>query len=364
MPAPATYPSICVAAQARGRGPDLSGQTLRDYQLLVNVSEREALERSWAPYFLWLAGGAALKPQTLEECAWGLQDADWVTWLDTGTAPPPSLRRCAGPLGVSRRVLEQPESKRSGRVRRLPWKCRVDPGARPPLPVPSAPPALRSSPPPAGSIALRVKERLNALAGRPLFDLGPYLASRPRAALIAGRLVEPLDYTLPPKGPRKRLGIFIRNSEAGALVEIVGQVDRSRVEIIAAGPRSGLAGADHVYDAANLAPPKLTAKLLYSLALNWEFDALLIQGVPEAYALLPALKEKLPGLRTADVLHGGEDWDLFSASLDVDDCLDRRAALSEAVKDRLWAMNVPAERIVLISNERCRALPAALLEDR
>ena len=162
------------------------GRPCGDYQLLVNVSEREALERSRAPYFLWLAGGAALKPQTLEECAWGLQDADWVTWLDTGTAPPPSLRRCAGPLGVSRRVLEQPESKRSGRVRRLPWKCPRGPGRAAAAPRPVRPPALRSSPPPAGSIALRVKERLNALAGRPLFDLGPYLASRPRAGADRG----------------------------------------------------------------------------------------------------------------------------------------------------------------------------------
>ncbi len=351
--------------------PDLSGQTLRDYRLLVNVSEREALAHSEAPCFLWLTGGRALKPQTLEECVWGLQAADWVTWRDTGTAPPPSLRRCAGPLGVSRRVLEQPESERSGRVRRLPWSCFAARGAEPPpasVGSPSAPALGPARPPAAKSIPLRIKERLNALAGRPLFDLGPYLESRPRAALIAGRLVEPLLYALPPKGPRKRLGIFmpargVKGAES-ALREIAGRVDRSRVEIIVTGPRSGFAGADRVYDAANLVPPKLTAKFLYSLALNWEFDALLLQGLPEVYALLPALKEKLPRLRAADVLHGGEDWDLFSASLDVDDRLDRRAALSETVKNRLWEMNVSEERIVLIADKRCRALLEALLEER
>ncbi len=370
--------------QTQGRGLDLSGQTLRDHRLLVNVSEREALRRLRAPYFLWLAGdGAALKPQTLEECVWGLQAADWVTWLDTGTAPPPSLRRCAGPLGVSRRMLEQPESKRSGRVRRLPWNCRSGDCAGQPPSDPPAPPALQSSslstlhsPPFISWIPLRVKERLNALAGRSLFNLGVYLESRPRAALVAGRFVDPLDYALPPKGPRKRLGIFTSSLGAGgaevALREIAGLIDRSRVEIILATARSRCeallpawrGAADRVYDAACLVPPRLTAQFLYSLALNWQFDALLLQGVPEAYALLPALKEKLPGLRAVDVLHGGEDWDLFSASLDVDDCLDRRAALSEAVKDRLWEMNVPEERIVLISKERCRALLEDLLEDR
>ena len=359
MPAPSVRPSICVAAQGRGSGPDLCGQTLRDYQLLRNVSEREALERSTAPCFLWLTGGAALKPQTLEECAWGLQSADWVTWLDTGTAPPPSLRRCAGPLGVSRRVLEQPEAQRSGRVCRLPWKCRAADGA--PLPD-FGPPAPCLPPPAAESLVLRIKERLNTLAGKEVFDLGVYLQSRPRAARIAGRLVEPLQYVCPPKGRRKRLGVFSAGGGGEKAVrEIAAAADRPRVEIVFAGPRGGLVEADWVYDLANLAPSRLSVKLLYSLALNWRFDALLLQGLAEAYALLPALKEKLPRLRAADVLHGGEDWDLFSASLDVDACLDRRAAPSAAVKRRLWQMNVAEERIVLVSGASRRALLQDLL---
>ncbi len=391
MPAPSLRPSICVVAQGRGRAPNLSGQTLRDYQLLVNVSEREAPAHSEASCFLWLTGGRALKPQTLEECLWGLQAADWVTWLDTGTAPPPSLRHCAGPLGISRRMLERPESERSGRVRRLPWSCFTAGGAERPA-APAGPPpasAFRAPRTPAAkSIPLLLKERLNAFAGRPLFDLGPYLRSRPRAALVAGRVVDPLDYAVQPKGPRKRLGVFTPRLEAGgadaALRAVAGRVDRSRVEVVLAcalrRPAEGRSrdapplpawsgAADRVYDAAGLAPPELTARFLYSLALNWEFDALLLQGLPQAYALLPALKEKLPGLRAADVLHGGEDWDLFSASLDVDDCLDRRAAVSEAAKDRLWRMNVPEERITLVPDDgapastrrNCRALLEDLL---
>ena len=99
-------------------------QTVRDYQTLVNVDERRALERSRAPAFLWLSGDRPLQPQAAEECIWGLTEADWVTWKDTGDAPPPSLSNFAGPLGVSRRVMQQPEPKPSGAVRRLPWSCR------------------------------------------------------------------------------------------------------------------------------------------------------------------------------------------------------------------------------------------------
>ncbi len=116
-------PSICFVVQG-GRAPSFENQTVRDYQTLVNVDERTAVERSRAPAFLWLSGDRPLQPQAAEECIWGLTEADWVTWKDTGDAPPPSLRNFAGPLGVARRVMEQSEPKLSGIVRRLPWRCR------------------------------------------------------------------------------------------------------------------------------------------------------------------------------------------------------------------------------------------------
>jgi glycosyltransferase involved in cell wall biosynthesis len=116
-------PSICFVVQGQ-RAPSFENQTVRDYQTLVNVDERRALERSRAPAFLWLSGDRPLQPQAAEECIWGLTEADWVTWKDTGDAPPPSLSNFAGPLGVSRRVVQQPEPKSSGAVRRLPWRCR------------------------------------------------------------------------------------------------------------------------------------------------------------------------------------------------------------------------------------------------
>jgi glycosyltransferase involved in cell wall biosynthesis len=116
-------PSICFVVQG-AQAPSFENQTVRDYQVLVNVDEQDALRRSRAPAFLWLSGDRPLEPQAAEECIWGLTEADWVTWKDTGDAPPPSLKDCAGPLGVSRGAMEQSEPKPSGVVRRLPWRCR------------------------------------------------------------------------------------------------------------------------------------------------------------------------------------------------------------------------------------------------
>jgi len=384
-------PSICVV-QGQGSGLDLSRQTLQDYQLLSNVGEAEALARSQATAFLWLTGDAALKPQTLEECVWGLQDAQWVSWRDTGAAPPPSLERCAGPLGVSREAMEWPEPKKSGEVRRLNWKCRAGRGGGPAAITVTTSPQVEKpvTPAPASRlrrhlenaellstdawikhpvrsalrlVPLRAKERVNELAGRPVFDLSFYLKFQPRSVLIDGNLIEQLDYLTLPKGTRKRIGFFTPNLGVGGaelvLREIVGQVDRSKVEIVLAATHSKDSRmlpewreiADWVYDIGKLVPQEGAAKFLYSLALNWELDALIVQNAPLAYAVLPALKEKRSQLKTADVLHAvDENWDLFAASLEVAEQLDRRVVISDAGKNRLLEMEIPEEKIAHIPN--------------
>ena len=78
-----TAPSVCVIA-AGGLTPDLSEQTLQDYQVLCVKTESEALARSGADAFLWLTSTGKLAPRALEECLWALQSADWATWEDTG----------------------------------------------------------------------------------------------------------------------------------------------------------------------------------------------------------------------------------------------------------------------------------------
>ncbi len=402
-------PSICFVVR-RGE-PNFENQTVRDYQVLVGVDEATALERSNAPYFLWMSDDRMLQPYAAEQCIWGLRAASWVTWSDTGEAPRPSFRQAAGPLGLSRAVLEQPEARRSGKVRRLPWRCRrpanppeTGTGPSPAKPSPSASKTSAPATPPTASnhrtqpssdwpaairhhlenaellsvetwradlpaaagrlIPLRWKEKINAVAGRPVFDLSFYLKFQPRSVLIEGGLVERIDYITPPKPEgKRRLALCIPSLGAGGaesvLLELAGCIDRSRFEIfLLASDRqeSRLRSrweelVDHIYDLAPMVDVSWVPHFVYSAALNWEFDVLVVQNSLSVYAALPAIKNKRPGIKTMDVLHAvDDDWDLFSATLDVADDIDRRLVISEAGRARLFEMGTPEERIRLIRN--------------
>ncbi len=421
-------PSICFIAQGP-QPPSFENQTVRDFQVLSGVDEQTALLRSSAPAFLWLSGDRPLQPQAAEECIWGLTEADWVTWKDTGDAPPPSLRNCAGPLGVSRHAMEQPEPKASGVVRRLPWRCREagkpaakrrasaralragEPASDPreaedavatasgvgvathtiepevsPLEAPRSSPLgrrvdrvlhhlqnaevlsreawiehpLQSS---ARLIPLRWKERINQAAGKPVFDLSFYLKFQPKSVLLGGALIERLDYIPPLRQSRRRISLFTPHLGVGGaenvLLELAGQIDRSKFEILLVATQSRDSRllpewrerADWIYDLAQLIPGERAPRFLYSLAVNWELDALVVQNSPAAYSVLPALKEKRPQMQVVDLLHAvDEDWDFFSATLDVAEYLDRRIVISEAGRKRLDDMNTPAEKIRLVRN--------------
>ena len=387
-------PSVCIVAA--GGAPDLSNQTLLDYQLLVEVPEAEVLERSSAPAFLWLSGGGRLRPHTLEECVWALQTHDWVSWKDTGDAPPPTLASSAGPLGVSREMFGAPEPKPSGLVCRLNWRCRSgmsSPSAAStdePIPAPAhqPPPAdngffgrlhrhlynaellsadawlqhpLRSA---ARLIPLRTKERINRAAGHPVFDLSFYLRFQPSSALVAGAVVERVDYITPPPAPgKRRLALITPHLGVGGaenvLVELASQIDREVWEVFLLATQSRDRRlvpewrdlADHVYDLEKLEPLDRVPGALYSMALNWGFDALVVQNSLAAYSALPAIKEKRPAIQVADILHAVDDnWDFFSATLDVAESIDRRVVISEAGRERLLAMNTPEEALHLIPN--------------
>ncbi len=402
-------PSICFVV--RSGEPDFENQTVQDHQVLVGVDEATALEQSNAPCFLWMSDARTLQPYAAEQCIWGLRSASWVTWSDTGEAPRPSLRNAAGPLGLSREVLEQPEDRRSGKVCRLPWRCRrpaAPPDTRssqsPRRPSPS--PSNQSTPVPmptasnrrtepsthwvatirrhlenaellsadtwrneplaaAGRLVpLRLKEKVNAVAGRPIFDLSFYLRFQPRSVLIEGGLVERIDY-IPPRKPegKRRLALCTPSLGAGGaesvLLELAGRIDRSRFEVfLLATDRqdSRLRSrwedlVDHVYDLAPMVDVSWVPHFVYSAALNWEFDVLVVQNSLSVYTALPAIKEKRPEIKTVDILHAvDDDWDLFSATLDVADNLDRRLVISEAGRTRLFEMDTPEEKIRLIRN--------------
>jgi glycosyltransferase involved in cell wall biosynthesis len=394
-------PTICIVVQG-AQTPSFENQTLRSFKVLRDVSEEQALEQSEADYFLWLTGGRELRPQAFEECVWGLQANEWVTWADTGAAPPPSIRQAAGPLGVSRSTLATNEARRTGAVCGLPWRCRV--GAAPVVdraiagsyievpPVSEGTVEPEEDPPLADDsgirqnfrnaglfslrawlrhplrsaarlLPLRLKERINRWAGRAVFDLTFYLQFQPSSVLIDGGMIEHLDYAVPLSDGRRRIAFCTPHLGFGGaenvLLEIARQFDRSRFELFLIATQSTddrllpewLEVVDHVYDLRRMLPVEQTLGALYSMAVNWQWDGLVVQNTPLAYSPLPAIKEKVPDLRVIDVLHNiDEDWDFFSATLDVTEWIDRRIVISDAGRQRLIDMAVDEGKIRLIRN--------------
>jgi glycosyltransferase involved in cell wall biosynthesis/GT2 family glycosyltransferase len=224
-------------------------------------------------------------------------------------------------------------------------------------------------------IPLRVKERVNRWAGRPVFDLSFYLRFQPQSVLTAGSLVEPLRY-LPPPAAGRRLALITPHLGPGGaesvLLEVAAAIDRSRAEVflIATQSRDGAwrrrweQAADHVYDLASLVAPERLVAALYSLALNWAFDAVILQNSLPAYSAIPHWKRGLPGLRIVDLIHAvHEEWDFVSSTAAVAAGIDARVAVSQAAAARLRAAGTPATKIRLIRNgvdlDRFRPAPAA-----
>lgn len=401
-------PSLCVIVQRR-QASSFANQTVADYQVLHVADEHSALRESAADCFLWYTGDRPLHDHAFEECIWALRDSEWVTWADTGQAPPPSLRQCAGPLGVTRQTLETPEPQRTGRVRRLPWRCRLDITA----PAGGATPALTQHAlyPPGGEpepttvddgrgrglaaaffrvlqhlhnaellssrawiehparsfsrlIPLRLKEQVNRWAARPVFDLSFYLRFKPQSVLIDGSLVEHVRYrTRERSGSRRRIALCTPHLGIGGaetvLLEFARQINRDHNEVFLLATHSGdtrllerwRTAADHIYDLGQLLPTEKTVSAIYSMAINWGWDDLVIQNTLPAYSCLPALKQDRPNLRVIDILHNiDEEWDFFSATLNVADSIDRRVVIGEAGRRWLIDMDISEDKIRLIRN--------------
>ena len=392
-------PAICIIVQG-ARAPAFANQTLRSFEILRNVSERQALESARADCFLWMTGGRELRPQAFEECVWGLQAHEWVTWADTGEAPPPAVRHAAGPLGVTRSTLATSEARRTGAVCRLPWRCRLAPApargrADAPRPTEAGPERERAAKPEddpqaaaagrrqhlrnagllspgawlrhplrcaARLLPLRFKQSVNQWAGRGVFDLSYYLQFRPRSVLIDGGMIEHLAYRVPRPDGRRRIALCTPHLGSGgaesALLAIARQFDRSRFELFLAATGSGdrrllprwREAVDHIHDLRQLLPEERIAGALYSMAVNWRWDGLIARNTPLAYRPLPALKEKLPGLRVIDILHDTDEEGNFFAALDAGEWIDRRVVVSEKGRRRLIEMAVEEDSIRLIRN--------------
>jgi glycosyltransferase involved in cell wall biosynthesis len=90
---------------------------------------------------------------------------------------------------------------------------------------------------------------------------------------------------------------------------------------------------------------------LCSVILNWRCDYLVVQNSLYGYAALPRIKKMLPEIKIVDVIHSvDEAWDQVASTAGVAGYIDLRVAMSESVRNRLLAMGVPAERILLVRN--------------
>ena len=323
-------------------------QTIADWQTLPDSPA--ALDESSAAAFLRPDPAAAPEPHAAEWAAlavWGGHDAFRLPFgsalsreslragASAAPAPAPVQHSVApGPLETIQRHLVNAE---------LSWEHPVRSAVR--------------------LIPLRVKERVNKAAGRPVFDLSFYLQFQPQSVLTGESLIGPLRYLPPPATDRRRVSLVTPHLGPGGaetvLLEVARALDRSQVELFVLTTQSRddrwrarwQDAADHVYDLAALVTPERMIPAIYSVAVNWGFDALVLQNSLAAYSALPHLKKALPALRVADLIHAvDEDWDFVSATAPVADFLDLRIAISQAGADRLHQAGVPSARIRLVRN--------------
>ncbi len=212
-------------------------------------------------------------------------------------------------------------------------------------------------------IPLRLQEWINRAAGRPVFDLSFYLRFQPQSVLAGETVIEPLRYLPRPAPGRRRIALLTPHLGPGGaeavLLEAATAIDRARSEVFLIATQSQddrwrarwTAAADHVYDLAAVVKPQRWIAALYSMAVNWEFDALVVQNSLAGYSALPHLRRALPGIKTADWIHAVDPaWDFAGASAPVESSLDLRVVISQAGRQRLVGAGVAAEKIRLMPN--------------
>jgi glycosyltransferase involved in cell wall biosynthesis len=213
-------------------------------------------------------------------------------------------------------------------------------------------------------IPLRVKERVNRWAGRPVFDLSFYLRFQPQSLLTGQTLVPPLRYLPRPAAPgAKRIALVTPHLGPGGaesvLLEVARAIDRDRAEVSLLATQSRdhawrsrwEEAAHHVYDLAALVAPERMIAALYSIAVNWKFDVIIVQNSLAGYSAIPHWKRDLPHLKVIDWIHAvHEAWDFVSSTAAVAEGIDLRVAISQAGVERLRRAGTPPEKIRLIRN--------------
>jgi len=212
-------------------------------------------------------------------------------------------------------------------------------------------------------IPLRVKERINKFAGRPVFDLSFYLQFQPNSVLLGDAVVEPLVYYPKPAHGRKRVALVTMHLGPGGaeavLYDIASTLCSSRFETLLFATQSRddrwltkwRERVGYVYDLARVVSPDRMTAALCSAIVNWRCDYLLLQNSLYGFAALPHIKKLLPSIQIIELNHYiDEGWDQIASTAEVASYIDVRVALAESVRDRLVAMGTPPSKILLVRN--------------
>ncbi len=211
-------------------------------------------------------------------------------------------------------------------------------------------------------IPLRVKEAVNRSSGRDVFDLSFYLRFQPTAIAQTKCIIEPLVY-MPHRATRRRIGLVTPHLGPGGaeavLLDVAAGLGRTDNELFLLTMQSQddrwlerwRERVDHIYDLEHLVGFDHAPAALLSVAVNWQFDAILIQNALGAYSVAPHLKERIPNLRLFDLIHAATDeWDIALATKALATAFTRRIVVSETLRNRLVAAGLPSETIQVIRN--------------
>jgi glycosyltransferase involved in cell wall biosynthesis len=354
-------PAVCVLGAEQ-----VTPQTIEDCEQIQTTNTHKALEESRAEAFLIPAAGSPIDAHSAELCALAVWGGHASLKLPDGALCFSRQALASGDAQKPAQQAEQTETRGQARPS-PPWPLwwerlhrhmvnaeltSIESWRRHPV---------RSL---GRMIPLRVKERINQAAGRPVFDLSSYLRFQPRAVLTAGALVAPLRYMpRPVEGGRRRIALLTPHLGPGGaenvLLQVAAAIDRCQNETFLIATQSQDARwrprweqvVDHIYDLAALVAPERMIAALYSMAANWQFDALVIQNSLAAYSALPNIRRELKNVRIVDLVHAvDEGWDFVSATAAVVGEIDLRVVISEAGRERLRQAGVPEEKIRLIRN--------------
>jgi len=227
-------------------------------------------------------------------------------------------------------------------------------------------------------LPLAVKERMNQLVGRELFDLRFYLQFQPQSIALAAGPIQGIEYaTVAPA--RKRVALITPHLGPGGaekvLLDIAGACDRSEYEIILVATQSEddrwisrwREKVDHIYDLARIVLPEQMPAAIYSLAKNWAMDLVLVQNTLAAYTVVRALKKARPETHIVDLIHAvDEHWDIVKATRAAGPYFDERIAVSEAARERLLETGISEDKVRLIRSgiDLKRFTPAAVRSEQ